>query len=83
MNELNSATVNALKLTLGNKAFFSVKEVANIMCVSVNKINEMKIRSGEKNNSGKYRIIFDKNKAGKFVTTRDEVLKAIDYDYYV
>ena len=41
MNELNSATVNALKLTLGNKAFFSVKEVANIMCVSVNKINDV------------------------------------------
>ena len=78
-----SATRQQLDVLLGDKAFFRVNDVANIVGCSKEKIYKMSIREGQENRTGGYRIKFFYNKANVLVCTRDEVLSFIDYNGYV
>ncbi len=83
MNKIKSATEQALHTLLGDDIFFTISDVAKVSKLSKSKIYEMKILPGQTNKTGGYRILFQYNKGGKLVCTRDELLKFIDYNGYV
>ena len=83
MKKIKSATEQALETLLGDSILFTVNEVASISKHSKSQIYTMKIAEGEQNLSGGYRIVFKRSKAGKWVCTREELLKFIDWNGYL